>query len=362
VRAVVYEDVRKVAVTDVPDPRVEDPHDAVVRVTTAAICGSDLHFYNAKAPMSPGDGIGHEGVGVVEEVGQDVERFKPGDRVVLAFDIVCGHCWFCRRGQTSLCEEFRNLGAGPFGGGLGGAQAEKVRIPYADWNLLAIPDGMEDERALFVGDILTTGYYGTAIAGIRPEDTVAVVGAGPVGFFTVQAALVHGAARVVALDMEPDRLALAQKVGAEVVNVRERNPQMAVCDVTEGRGADVVIEAVGTPSAFETAVEVVRRGGTVSVVGMYVSESVEIPLGVYWSRGLRMLFSGICPVHTWWDRAMQAVVQGRIDPLPIISHTLPLEDAQHGYEIFERREATKVILKPGGSETGGEPRGAEGGG
>ena len=166
------------------------------------------------------------------------------------------------------------------------------------------------------------------------------------GFFAVQGALIHGAARVVALDMEPDRLALAAKVGAETVNVRERNPQMALSDMTGGRGADVVIEAVGSMSAFETSVEVVRRGGTVSVVGMYVTESLQIHLGVYWSRGLKLIFSGVCPVHTWWDRAMQAVEDGRIDPLPIISHTLPLEEAPHGYEIFDRREATKVVLKP----------------
>src|SRR5438034_2624849 len=190
-RAVVYEDVRTLRVGDVPDPVIEDSRDAIVRVTTAAICGSDLHFYHGKAPLSPGETIGHEGAGVVEAVGPDVERFKPGDRVVVAFDIVCGHCWFCLHGQTSLCEEFRMLGIGAWGGGLGGAQAERVRVPFADVNLLAIPEGMEDERALFVGDILTTGYYGTAIADIQPGDTVAVVGAGPVGFFCIQAARLH---------------------------------------------------------------------------------------------------------------------------------------------------------------------------
>jgi threonine dehydrogenase-like Zn-dependent dehydrogenase len=345
-RAVVYEDIRKVTVADVPDPVVEDPRDAVVRITASAICGSDLHFYGGKAPLMPGDGIGHEGVGVVEAVGAEVETFKRGDRVVLAFDIVCGHCWFCRRGQTALCENFRNLGAGPFGGSLGGAQAEMVRVPSADWNLLAVPEDMEDERALFVGDILTTGYYGTAIAGIQPDDTVAVVGAGPVGFFCAQAAKVHGAERVLALDMEPDRLALAEGIGAIPVNVRERNPQMAVADLTAGRGADVVIEAVGSVPAYETATEVVRRGGTVSVVGMFVTESVDIALGVYWTRTLRLLFAGICPVHAWWDRAMEAVKAGRIDPLPIISHRLPLEEAPHGYELFESRLATKVVLTP----------------
>ena len=345
-RAVVYEDVRRVEVTDVPDPEIVDPGDAVVRVTAAAICGSDLHFYHGKAPLMPGDGIGHEGVGVVEEVGPDIQRVRAGDRVVMSFDIVCGHCWFCRHGQTSLCEDFKNLGAGPFGGGLGGAQAERVRVPRADVNLLPIPEGMDDEHALFVGDILTTGYYGTAIAGIEPVDTVAVIGAGPVGYFCIQSALVHGARQVLALDTEPNRLAVAEGVGAVPLNVQERNAQIAVCDLTEGRGADVVIEAVGHVSAFESAVEVVRRGGTISVVGMYVSEQVDVPLGVYWTRMLDVRFAGLCPVHAWWDAAMAAVRAGKIDPIPIISHRLPLEEAPKGYELFSRREATKVVLIP----------------
>jgi threonine dehydrogenase-like Zn-dependent dehydrogenase len=345
-RAVVYEDVGVVRVADVPEPGIEDAHDAIVRVTTAAICGSDLHFVGGKAPLYPGETIGHEAVGVVEEVGPEVLRFRPGDRVILAFDVVCGHCWFCRNGQTSLCEDFRNLGGGTFGGGLGGAQAERVRMPFADWNLLAIPEGMAEEDALFVGDILTTGYYGAATAGIDPGDTVAVVGAGPVGFFAVQSALALGAKRALVLDIEPDRLALAERVGAIPVNVRERNPQMAVCDLTEGRGADVVIECVGSLTAFESAVEVVRRGGTVSVIGMYVSEVAEVPLGVYWSRMLSIRFAGICPVHAWWERALDAVRRGTIDSRPLVSHTLSLEDAAEGYRLFESHEATKVVLKP----------------
>lgn len=345
-RAVVYEDLDRVAVVDVPEPDIEAPGDAIVRITAAGICGSDLHFVHGKAPLSPGDSIGHEGVGVVEEVGPDVRRFAPGDRVVIAFDIVCGDCWYCRRGQTALCRDFRMLGGGSFGGDLIGTQAEKVRVPYADVNLLAIPEDMDDERALFVGDILTTGYYGTAIAGIQPDDTVAVVGAGPVGFFCVQGAALHGAGRVLALDMQEDRLALAEKVGAVPINVTETNPQIAVCDLTEGRGADVVIEAVGNQSAYETSLDVVRSGGTVSVVGVFVSEQVEIPLGVYWARALRVIFAGICPVHAWWERSMEAVRTGAIDPLPIISHVLPLEEAVRGYELFDSRQATKVVLKP----------------
>ncbi len=345
-QAVVYEDVGRVRVTEVPEPAIEDPRDAIVRVTSTAICGSDLHFVTGKAPLYPGETLGHEAVGFVETVGAEVRRFAPGDRVVLAFDVVCGTCWFCEKGQTSLCEEFRNLGAGTFGGGLGGAQAERVRMPFADVNLLPIPPDMADEQALFLGDILTTGYYGAAVAGIEPGDTVAVIGAGPVGFFTIQAARLHGASAVLALDRESDRLALAERAGAVPVDIRARNPQMAVSERTEGRGADVVIECVGSAAAFESAIEVARRGGTVAVVGMYVTETVEIPLGIYWSRMLTLRFAGICPIHAWWERALEAVRTGAIDPLPIVSHTLPLAEASEGYRLFESHEATKVVLKP----------------
>ncbi len=345
-RGVVFEDVRRVRVDDLEDPRIEEPGDAIVRVTTAAICGSDLHFYHGKAPLRSGDPMGHEGVGVVEAVAPDVARFVPGDRVVIAFDIVCGRCWFCTRGQSALCDDFRTLGVGTVGGDLGGTHAERVRVPVADTNLLRVPDGMEDERALFVGDILTTGYYGAAIAGIRRGDTVAVVGAGPVGFFAAQSSRLHEPANVYVLDMQDDRLAIVEKLGLSTINVRERNAQAALDDVTDGRGADVVIEAVGSPSAFETALDVVRRGGTICVLGMYVSEAIELQLGIAWSRGLRFLFGGVCPIQAWWEEAMRAVVDGAIDPLPIISHTLPLEEAPAGYELFDRREATKVLLKP----------------
>ena len=345
-KAVVYQDVGKLSVDDLPEPRIEESTDAIVRITTAAICGSDLHFYTGKAPLLPGDPLGHEGVGVVEEAGADVADFAPGDRVVISFNIVCGECWFCRRGQHSLCEEFRNLGAGVLGGSLGGTQAELVRIPNASQNLLKVPDGMEDERAVFVGDILTTGYYGAAIAGIEKGDTVAVVGAGPVGFFVAQAARLHDPADVLVLDMDDERLALMEKLGFTAINVSERNPATAVAEHTEGRGADVVVEAVGSVPALETSMDVVRRGGTICVIGMYVSETMELQLGVAWSRMLRFVFGGLCPIHAWWDRAMQAVSEGKIDPLPIVSHTLPLEEAAKGYELFERREATKVLLKP----------------
>jgi threonine dehydrogenase-like Zn-dependent dehydrogenase len=219
-------------------------------------------------------------------------------------------------------------------------------MPGADLNLLKVPEGMEDERALFVGDILTTGVYGAAIAGIQPGDTVAVIGAGPVGFFAAQAARLHDPAQVLVLDMMEDRLGLVEKVGATPINVKEKNAETAVSALTEGRGADVVIEAVGAVPAFQSAIDVVRRGGTICVVGMYVTESTELQLGISWFRQLKIVFSGVCPIHAWWDRAIQAVADGTIDPLPIISHRLSLDEAPKGYELFDKREATKVVLTP----------------
>ena len=345
-RAVVFESVCEVRVTDVPDAGIEEPGDAVVRVTRTAICGSDLHFFHGKAPIDPGDVLGHEAVGIVKAVGTGVERFSPGDRVVVAFNIACGACWFCRRGEMQLCDDFRNLGAGAFGGSLAGAQATHVRVPTADVNLLRIPDEVDDERALFVGDILTTGLYAASIAEIEPGSVVAVVGCGPVGFFCIQAARAIGAGQVFAIDLEPGRLELAASVGAVPVNARERHPVSALAEATDGRGADVVLEAVGSPSAYESALGMVRRGGRVVVVGVYAGESVEMQLGVYWARALTIRFSGICPVHAWWERAMDEVIAGRVDPSPLISHRLPLEEAAHGYALFDRREATKVVLMP----------------
>jgi alcohol dehydrogenase len=344
-RAVVYRGIERVEVAEVPDPVLVEPSDAIVRVGLTAICGSDLHLYHGKAPLEPGDTIGHEAIGVVDAVGSSVKRFAPGDRVVVSFDIACGDCWFCRKGQTQLCEDFGFLGYGMFGGSLGGAQAELLRVPVADVNLLAVPDGLEDDRALFVGDALTTGVYAAGLAEIRDGDIVAVVGAGPVGFFCAQAAL-PSAASVLALDLDPSRLSIAERIGAIPVDVSARNAQTAVDEHTEGRGADVVIEAVGTPAAFERSVDIVRRGGTVVVMGVYTSELVQAQIGVWWVRALQIRFAGTTPVHAWWERAMAEVQAGRLDPLPIVSHRLPLDEAAHGYELFDTRRATKVLLEP----------------
>jgi threonine dehydrogenase-like Zn-dependent dehydrogenase len=346
VRAVVFAGVGLVRVDDVPEPDLRAPGDAIVRVTTTAICGSDLHFLHGKAPIDPGEVLGHEVVGVVERVGADVVRFRPGDRVVASFHVACGRCWFCLRGQTGLCDDDAILGAGPFGGGLAGAQAELVRIPAADVNLLPIPDAVDDERAVFVGDVLSTGVYAATLAAATPDDTVAVLGMGPVGFCTVQALLADGVATVYALDVDPARVRLAGAAGAIAIDAGRTNPEMALARATEDRGADAVIDAVGAPAAYESALGIVRRGGRVVVVGIYAGEVVELQLGVYWARSIDVRFAGLCPVHTHWERAMALVAEGRVDPLPLVSHRLSLEDAPKGYELFDRREASKVLLRP----------------
>lgn len=356
-RAVVLRDPGSVEVVDVPDARIENPGDAVVRVTVSAICGSDLHAYHRRLPIEPGESMGHEAVGVIESVGSEVERFRPGDRVVLPFGIICGRCWYCRRGDTSLCDRFRYLGFGAFGGGLAGVQAEAVRVPIADVNLLGVPDGMDDERALFVGDILTTGVYGAALAAgasgtldagrtAEPGSTVAVVGAGPVGFFVAQAARLVGFDQVLVLDRVADRLAVAAGVGATPIDVGADDARQAVRERTDGRGADVGVEAVGNLEAYASAMSVTRRGGRIVVIGVYGDEHLDVRMSAYWTRGVKLAFGGVCPVHAWWERALAAVADGAIDPMPIVSHRLPLADAAEGYRLFDSREATKVLLRP----------------
>ncbi len=345
-RAVVFDGIGRIAVTDLPDPEVQAPGDAIVRVTRAGICGSDLHLLRGKAPIDAGDPMGHEAVGVVEAVGRGVARHRVGDRVAVAFNVACGHCWFCGTGRSGLCDDSAIFGYGAFGGALPGAQAERLRVPNADVNLLAIPDAVQDDAAVFVGDVLTTGFYGASLAGASPDEVVAVLGCGPVGVCTVLGLRAMGAGTVYALDREPDRLALAEAAGAVPVHVDQRNPVTALAEATEGRGADAVVDAVGHPDAFDSAVDVVRRGGTVVVLGVYSSEAAEVQLGAYWARALTLRFAGVTPVLAWWERAMSSLERGEVDPMPQISHRLPLDEAAAGYALFDRHEATKVVLEP----------------
>lgn len=348
-RGLIFKDVGKVEVEEVPDPKIEEPTDAIVRVTTAPICGSDLHLFHGRVPgLTPGTVIGHELVGTVEEVGPEVKKVKPGDRVVGSFLVPCGACWWCDRGEYNNCDNgnFRALGYGMFSGDLQGAQAEKVRMPVADLTLLPIGDDLTDEQAVFAGDILTTGYYAARLANISKGDTVAVIGCGPVGLFTLQYCRLYEPVRLLALDSVPERLKVAESLGATPIDVSRKNPVIAVESLTEGRGADVAIDCVGAEPAFRSAYEILRSGGHLVVVGVYVELEYAFPLGEAWRKNIKISFSGVTPVPRWWREALEAVREGKVDPTVIISHTLPLEEGPKGYELFDNKQATKVILKP----------------
>ncbi|HVF06111.1 MAG TPA: alcohol dehydrogenase catalytic domain-containing protein [Frankiaceae bacterium] len=344
-RAVVYRGERDVRVEDVPAPALVEPDDVIVKVSKTAICGSDLHFYHGRLPgLFEGSTVGHEFVGTVVSTGADVARFREGDEVVGSFQIACGACAACRAGRFNHCDDLAVLGYGVFVGDLGGAQAEYVRIPHGDVNLMAIPAGLDPERALFTGDILTTAWYAAGIAPVTEGDDVVVVGAGPVGLFSVLAARALGAGRVIAVDMVPSRLALATELGAVGINGNERSPTVAV-EETFGRMADVVIETVGMPPALLTATECVRPGGTVSVIGVHNEFEFPLPLGTLFRNSVTLRFGGPCNVQGWWERALDAVVSGSVDPTAIISHRMPLEEAAEGYRLFDAKEASKVVLE-----------------
>jgi threonine dehydrogenase-like Zn-dependent dehydrogenase len=345
-RAVLFEDVGKLSMGEYPEPTLQDPGDALVKVATAAICGSDLHLLEGRIPgMRPRSVIGHEFVGEIVDAGSEVSRFKVGDRVVGSFLIVCGRCWFCRRGEFNNCDQMWILGYGMFTGDLDGAQAEYVRIPGADLNLHAVDPGLSDEQAIFAGDILTTGAYIAARADIKEGDTVAIVGAGPVGIFSLMAASTYNPAEILVVDVAEDRLKLAEQAGATPIDASKVNPVVEIQRRTEDRGAEVVIECVGLPEPFTTALNAVRAGGTVAVIGVHSEMSYDLPLGEIWRRGITIVNGGSCNVQGHWSQVLEHVKSGAIDPTIIISHTLPLEDALHGYEMFSRREAMKVLLK-----------------
>jgi threonine dehydrogenase-like Zn-dependent dehydrogenase len=340
-RAVVFAGSGRVEVADVRPPAIEHPADALVRVTRSAICGSDLHFLHGKTPTVPGAVLGHEAVGEVESVGSGVASVRPGQRVAVSFA-----CWFCAREETNLCEHSAVFGAGPFGGDLAGTQAEMVRVPWADVNLLGVPDAVDDDRAVFAGDVLTTGFHAAALAEARPGDVVAVLGAGPLGWSCAASLRALGVEQVFLLDREPSRLALASALGAVPVHVGARSAESVLAEVTDDRGADVVIDAVGSVEGYRSATTIVRRGGRVVVAGVYAGESVELQLGVAWARALDVRYTGVCPVHRHWREVMHLLEAGTLDPLPLVSDRVRLDDAPAGYDRFDRRLATKVLIEP----------------
>ena len=341
----VYRGERHVEVADVPKPAVVKSGDALVRVTVAGVCGSDLHIYEGRVPGCEGWGMGHEFVGVVEQVGPEVHRFKPGDRVVSSFYIACGHCEYCRRGWTNQCVERGAFGYGEFFGALGGAQAEFITVPLADTTLEAIPDGITDEQAIFVGDILATGFFAAERAEIKPGDSVAVIGAGPVGLMTIMCAQLFGPARVFVTDMVDSRLEFAQGIGAVPINATETHPVEAIKAQTGGYGADRSIECVGVLEAVQTAIECVRGGGTISMVGIPNHTIGDFPYLDVWQRSLTFR-AGWCNVQPHMRPLLDLIAAGRLKPESIISHRMKLDQADEAYRIFDARQATKIVLTP----------------
>ena len=351
-KALVYNGPGEIRLADVPEPVLRQPSDAIVRVTATSICGSDVHILHGHMPgMMPGTIVGHEFVGVVEEVGSAVAGLRPDDRVAGPAAVWCGTCRTCRRGLPALCENRGIFGCGSLYGDLPGAQAELVRVPYADLALQLIPPGLSDEQVIFAGDILATGY--SAVAGMTPGaravdqgDTVAVFGAGPVGLCAVAAARLFGPAHVVAVDLENYRLEMAARLGADrVVDPAIEDPKAAIRDLTDGWGADVVVEAAGRPETLGTALAAVAPGGTVSVVGLF-QESVPVPIPRLTQRNvtLRMGLGDLSQMAL----LLRLIEAGRLDLTPLITHRLPLDEGPRGYEIFEQRldGAIKVVLCP----------------
>jgi 2-desacetyl-2-hydroxyethyl bacteriochlorophyllide A dehydrogenase len=345
VKAVTFHGVGDFRVTDVPRPEVVSPSDALVRVTLSAICGSDLHIYHGRVPVDEGAVLGHELAGVVEQVGPEVRAVKPGDRVVASFYTACGVCYQCRRGWWAQCEERAILGHGTYFGGLGGAQAELCVVPRADLNLAPIPPAVTDEQAIFAGDILATGFFAAERGDIRAGDTVAVVGVGPVGLMAVMSSQLFGPARVFAIDTVASRLELAAELGATALDARAVNPQAEVQRHTGGFGADAVLECVGQTAAIQTAIDCVRGGGTVSSVGVPSELTGDFPYYDAWNRDLTFR-SGCTNVHAYLRPLLDLVAAGRLHPERVISHRMRLDDAVEAYRIFDRREATKIVLCP----------------
>jgi threonine dehydrogenase-like Zn-dependent dehydrogenase len=388
-RALTWHGTHDVRVETVDDPGIVNPRDAIIKVTSTAICGSDLHLYDGVIPgVMSGDILGHEFMGEVVETGPD-STLEKGQRVVVPFTISCGGCFHCKKQQFSACEnsnpaEKQDMSAtlygqpmtGLFGyshltGGYSGGQAEYVRVPFSDVGPIVVPDGLEDDKVLFLSDILPTGWMAAENADIQPDDTVAVWGCGPVGLFAVQSALAMGAASVIAIDHHPRRLELARGLGAEVIDFRETDVRDALMEMSGGIGVDAVIDAVGMEahgfaidnmidmvkqkvgigfdraSALKQAILAVRFGGKVSIPGVYGGMTDKFPLGALMEKGVQVR-TGQTHVQRYLKPLMEKIEAGELDTTFLISHRLPLEQAAEGYKNFRehQNEWTKVVLKP----------------
>ncbi len=375
-KAVTYQGMKDVKVKDVKEPKIEKEDDAIIKVSSTAICGSDLHLIHGMIPNMPEDFIiGHETMGIVEDVGNDVKNVKKGDRVIVPFPISCGHCWYCDHELWSQCDNSNPHGeAGAiFGysetlGGYAGGQAEYLRVPYANVGPFVVPEELNDNQVLFLTDILPTSYWGIENGGVKDGDTVVVLGCGPVGLLVQKWAFFKGAERVIAVDYIDYRLKHAKKHNkVETINFDEYdNAGEYIKEITKG-GADVVVDCVGmdgkmtyvemvetalklqggSKSAIEIATQAVRKGGTVSVVGVYGARYNNFPLGDFFARNITLKM-GQCPVHSYVEPILKLIKEGEFDPTDIITHELSLDQGEYGYEAFDEKKdgCIKVVLKP----------------
>ena len=384
-RAAVFHKIGDISVDNVPDPVIEEPDDIILRVTSTAICGSDLHIYNGFVPQLRDEVLGHEFMGIVEEAGPDVTKIKKGDRVVVPFTIACGQCFFCQQGYHPNCTHtnpehygpkgdlLKEKGGGMFGytdlyGGYNGGQAEFVRVPKANVGPKIIPEGLNDEQVLFLTDIFPTGWSAVKWGKVKPGDHVVIFGSGPVGLMAQKAAWLNGAERVIAIDPLEYRLEKARRVNdVDTLNADEDDLVEKIYEMTEGRGADVAIDAVGmeasrsflekakavinvekgTMKVIELCTEAVRRSGIISVVGVYASPYDNFPIHRIFDKGLTMQF-GQAQVHLFIDECFQMVQNGSVVLDDIITHRLPLEKASDAYDMFKQKtdDCVKVVLKP----------------
>jgi 2-desacetyl-2-hydroxyethyl bacteriochlorophyllide A dehydrogenase len=342
-RAVTYQAPGEVRIEEKPDPELSAADEAVVRVEASGICGSDLHIYHGRVPVEPGFTIGHEFVGTVLAAGPGVDRVAVGDRVLGCFHTACATCASCLRGDYHRCRQGRTFGHGSKLGDLQGAQAEQLLVPRANLTLRRVPEGMSAEVALFAGDVMGTGYHAIAHAGMQAGDTVAVLGLGPVGLCAVQAAQASGATQVFAIDTVQQRLAMAARFGATPLHLTEQDPKRAVRAATDG-GVDVAVDAVGDPGPLGMAISLARDAGTVSGIGAYAGRG-EVPLGLAWLKGLTLRL-GLANVIAHVDRVLALIEAGKLDPAPLVTHHMKLEEAADAYALYDQREALKIVLTP----------------
>ncbi|MBK5218254.1 MAG: alcohol dehydrogenase catalytic domain-containing protein [Thermoleophilia bacterium] len=343
-RAVTFQGLEQVRVEEKPEPELVAGDDAIVQVDTSAVCGSDLHIYHGRVPVEEGFTIGHEFVGTVLAVGDDVDRVGIGDRVVGCFHTACATCTPCLRGDYHRCANGQTFGHGSHLGNLQGAQAERLLVPRANLTLRRVPESVSSDVALFAGDVMGTAFHAISYGGMRSGDTVAILGLGPVGLCAVQAAFAGGAVQVFAIDTVAERLEMAASFGATPLHLTEQDAKKEVRAATGGAGVDVAVDAVGNPEPLALAISLARDVGTVSGIGAY-SGRMEVPLGLAWLKGLSLRL-GVANVIAHVDHVLDLLEAGKLDPAPLVSHHMSLDQAPEAYQLYDAREALKIILTP----------------